>query len=155
MRSRAAGIKAMLMLLLTPMAAARAQEISRGLFYQADASCLDERAFATLVLERTPSADLSPIDPAHAGVVVVLRATEDMFVGQLQIRRRDGTRFGREVRDESCSQVAQAIAFIVALALSGQVENAPEPAPPAPTAPVPVAPPVAAPDRPPARWDFG
>jgi hypothetical protein len=149
------------MLLLTPVAAARAQEVSRGLSYQADPSCLDERAFATLVLEHTPAADLSPLDPAHAGVVVVLRATEDMFVGQLQIRRRDGTRFGREVRDASCTEVAQAIAFIVGLALSGQAENAPpEPPPPAPpaparTAPAPVAPPDAAPVQTPPQLGFG
>jgi hypothetical protein len=115
---------------------------------------LDERAFATLVLERTPSADLSPIDPVRAGVVVVLRATEDMFVGQLQIQRRDGTRFGREVRDASCTEVAQAIAFIVALALSGQAENVPpEPAPPAPAAPIQVALPAARPVQAPAGWD--
>jgi hypothetical protein len=153
--ARAAGIRTSLALLLAPLAVARSEEAPRGLAYQADASCMDERAFAMLILERTPSADLTPIDPDRAGVVVVLRATEDTFVGQLRIRRRDGTRFAREVRGASCSEVAPAIAFIVALSLSGQGESAPEPPATAPTAPLPVAPPPVATDPTPAGWGFG
>ena len=153
-RARAAGLRTSLAFLLATLATARGEEAPRGLAYQADASCMDESAFASLVLERTPSADLTSVDPEHAGVVVALRAKDESFVGQLQLRRRDGTRYAREVRGTSCSEVAPAIAFIVALALSGQEETAPTPRAPTPTAPSPIAP-LPATEQALARWGFG
>jgi hypothetical protein len=121
MSPRAAGWAASLLLVALPAGVARAGEgPPRGLSYVADPSCPDQPAFAGLVLERAPQADVGPMDFEKADMQVALQPAEGRFVGTLQIRRRGGPSYAREIHGASCSEVGPAIAFILALALNGQ-----------------------------------
>jgi hypothetical protein len=127
-----------------------ARDAPRGLSYQADASCPQRAAFAALVLERAPRADLEALDAQNADALVALHGSDTSFTGSLEIRRGDGSFYTREVRATTCSEVSAAIAFILALALNGQNEAPPDP--PFPSAPIaPLPPDDLAPRPPPAR----
>jgi hypothetical protein len=139
MSSRAVGLVASLLLLALYARTAQAREemAPRGLFYQAETSCPDRAAFAALVLERAPLADLEPTERRQADVQVALYAIDAQFTGKLAIRRGEASLYTREMHGTTCGEVAPAIAFILALALNGQNETVSDssaaPANPTPT----------------------
>jgi hypothetical protein len=59
-------------------------------------------------------------------------------VGQLELSRPDVGVYSREVRGASCEEVANAVAFVLALALTGEDPTA-QPAAEPPSLPVPPA----------------
>ena len=139
--------------------------------YRAPAACRDGQMFVDLVHVSAPAVSLelsrAPDDQA-ADVAVVVREVVGGFAGTLQIRRNDDARYFRELEASGCDELATALAFVAALALTGQGEPSLEQTQPPAVAPSPVAParresaPVAlaAIEPPPAaaskaRWGFG
>jgi hypothetical protein len=105
---------------------ARAEEPSPlRVSYQADASCPSANAFLDLVRTKVPSVGLSEASDEEADTFVILRSEGASFVGQLRMGRRDGTRYAREIVGASCEEAASAVAFVLALAVSGQEETMP------------------------------
>jgi hypothetical protein len=109
--------------------------------------------------------------PAGQRVAVQLHAAGAGFVGRLELLRADGSTYHREVSGASCAEVANALAFVLALALGAKdpeppsTQPAPQSKPEAPPAPLPPPAPsaLAAPPRLPeppgeqrrSAWSFG
>ena len=87
--------------------------------------------------------------PSGQHVALTLRAAESGFVGQLEIHRADGSTYDREVSGATCEEVANALAFVLALAL-GAKDPSPEPARAVPEVVAQAAPPALPPLPPPA-----
>ena len=136
--------------------------------YSAPPACREGQFFVDLVHVGAPTVSLEltrlPQDQT-ADVVVVLREVDRGFAGNLQIRRTDETAYSRELAAISCEELSTALAFVAALALTGQAEPSLEQTqPPLAVAPAPVlpppriesapraGPPVAMSD---ARWGYG
>jgi hypothetical protein len=123
-----------------------AQEQALDLRYEADAVCPDLPAFSAILREKLGAAGIDALSAVSPRLQVGLRAIDSGFAGQLQLRRADGTQYDREVRGASCAEVANALAFVLALALgvddpaavaAEPPNSTPEPPPPA----APVSPP--------------
>lgn len=68
-------------------------------------------------------------------VVVTVRALEGSFAGTLQIRRPDGGTYLRELEAQTCDELNTTLAFVAALAFTGQVEPTRASPPPLPSPP--------------------
>ena len=142
----------------------RADGPALSLEYDADASCPDQDAFSALVLEKLAANGVEESSGARPQIAAHIHAAGAGFVGQLELRRSDASNYDREVTGASCEEVANALAFVLALALSAKDASAPSeapapsetPAPPAvvePPSPVPSAspPPIPSPPAPPPK----
>lgn len=108
-----------------------------GLTYDADSSCPDREAFVKLVEGQAPSLALEPWEANPTTIVVRLSVGSDESTGRLEIRRPPERPYVREIHGSTCAEVSTAVAFVTALALKGQRDEAlPEP-PRAPAAPAP------------------
>jgi hypothetical protein len=129
--------------------------------YDADASCPSEDAFRALVHDKMGDQATSQ-SASIARVRVRLRAAADAFDGHLELERSDGASYARDLGGPTCADVAPALAFVLALALTGQEKESdfvppaqPTAAPARASAESPAPPP--APKRALARsgWGFG
>ena len=104
---------------------AQALEPDYRLDYRADSGCPDEAEFARLV--RTQLVEFRDGEAGEAGAhaLVRLQLEGDGVLARLELERRAGGRYEREIRGESCDEVASALAFVLAYALGG-AEGAPE-----------------------------
>ncbi|MEO7036846.1 MAG: hypothetical protein ABI548_23045 [Polyangiaceae bacterium] len=123
-----------------------------ALEYAADLSCPDAPAFSELVRAKLGPTAAPSAASAVPRVLVRLHATPSGFSGRLELHRLDASEYSREVSGGTCSEVANAIAFVLALALGAkdtapEVAAAPEPPPPPAPTPVPV-PPLPSPPAP-------
>ena len=125
----------------------RADSQALALEYDADATCPDQGAFSALVLEKLAANGVEESSSARPQIAAHIHAAGSGFVGQLALRRSDGSTYDREVTGASCSEVANALAFVLALALGAK--EAAAPSPPVTVAPV-AAPPPVPPSKPPA-----
>jgi hypothetical protein len=104
-------------LLSAPSWAAEPQRLE--LDYTAQASCPDARAFEQLVRSQlAESGETSAISPARARVG--FRRSKAGVVGRFELVRQDGSGSSRELEAASCDEAASALAFVLALALSGR-----------------------------------
>lgn len=85
--------------------------------YSADASCPDLDGFSELVRQRLRAAGSDIATLAMPQIEIDLREAGPDFRGRLALRRADASRYEREVSGASCSEVANALAFVLALAL--------------------------------------
>ncbi|HEY3255506.1 MAG TPA: hypothetical protein VGJ91_16220, partial [Polyangiaceae bacterium] len=106
----------------------QAEEAPLQLDYRADSGCPDRSAFAELVVQRVTAAGVEGAIPAPPQGKVSLLADASGFVGELELVRGDGSHYQREVRGATCGEVANALAFVLALTLTAKE-------PPAPVAP--------------------
>lgn len=108
-----------------------------ALEYTVQEGCPTQDAFLALVREKlaTAGAEGRSDEPR---VSVSIRAVDSGFVGRLALQRADASRYDREVTGASCAEVANALAFVLALAL-GAEDTAPTSAvtPAAPKSPEP------------------
>jgi hypothetical protein len=120
-------------------ATARAQASSAfELDYAADASCPDAADFTRRVQERI--GEPNEVEGAtHPQVVVRLRAAQAGFVAQLELQRSPGHVEKREVNGATCSEVASATAFVLALALKDEAADVPPADAPGAVTPPPLA----------------
>lgn len=138
--------------------------------YTAEVPCPDRRAFEQLLqTQLTESGDASAVIQARA--IVRLSRSAAGMVGRFDLVRQDGSRSSRELESASCDEAATALAFVLALALSGREppsdadSNASQPPAPDPLVARPSAPvvgrhqPAYDPDQRQAssarRWRFG
>jgi hypothetical protein len=146
----------LLMVALSAGATRTANAAPIGLSYEADPSCPGASTFASLVHRQAPSVDLTPVEFGLAEVFVAIRSIGKVFRGRLQILVGDGSTYIREMEEASCSDLGPALAFVAALALSGQqVPPAGAPTEPPrvpPPADQPASVPVLAPNR---SWGWG
>jgi hypothetical protein len=127
--------------------------------YVAPAACPTSREFESLVRARTARARFAPDDDGKLRIFDVrIVDTGSSISGRVVVRRARGTEGTRDFRARACSDVADALALVVALAVDPSALTAPTPAaPPAATPAVdpsatPVAPaPSSAPLPPPPR----
>jgi hypothetical protein len=109
--------------------------------YREEMSCPDRAAFLELLQGRTPKSNMA----GAAGARATVRLSRDAsgFVGRLDLERPDGTTYQRDVGGTTCSEVANALSFVLALALGakdpGQAEPTAAAPPAAASAPVPPA----------------
>lgn len=126
-----------------------AQGESAAASYEADLSCPTRTEFSDLA--RAKLAAVGVESALHDGqrVMVALHAAGAGFVGRLELHRADGSTYNREVSGAACAEVANALAFVLALALGAKdpepaaQESAPESKPEASPAPAPPPPPTA------------
>jgi hypothetical protein len=90
--------------------------------YVADAACPDRQAFEQLVHTQLAESGDAPVT-SRARVIVEFRRTAAGVVGRFQLARRDGSRSSRELESASCDEAATALAFVLALALSGRASS--------------------------------
>lgn len=90
---------------------------------------------------------------------VSLHADGSGFVGQLDLERRDGSRYQRVVQGVSCAEVAEALAFVLALTLTATERPPAEAKEPPPLVEPPASVATREPPRPVEKrrsaWDFG
>jgi hypothetical protein len=143
-----------------------AESPTLDLDYAGDASCPDLAAFSALTQAKLEAAGSTKVSSNRPRALVRLHAEDAGFVGQLELNRPDAGVYSREVRGASCEEVANAVAFVLALALTAQDPPA-QPAWEPPSPPVPLATPAPTPPlrsehalkrEPPQRstaWGFG
>jgi hypothetical protein len=112
-------------LLALPAVTRAGDSSSIGFSYDAEGDCPDAATFVELVRAKAPGARLETNASPRADVVVVLRAANAEATGKLTVRRPDGSQYVRQVQGSSCGEVAPALAFVLALALSGEDEPRP------------------------------
>jgi hypothetical protein len=119
-----------------------------GLSYEAPAGCPTRPEFSETVSSH--DGDLGAGDATDPGrvLVVSIRKQSGVFIGSFQIRRPSGITNPREVRGPSCSEVADALAMVTAIALRPQPSQ-PAGDPPAPPPPSSAQPPHDPPPAPP------
>lgn len=124
----------------------RADSQALALDYDADATCPDQATFSALVLEKLAANGVEESNGTRPQIAAHIHAASSGFVGQLALRRSDGSSYDREVTGASCAEVANALAFVLALALGAQDRTTPsvESAAPAVAAPPAAPPPVPA-----------
>lgn len=108
---------------LIASASAGAVEPARfELEYAAEAACPDSRAFEQLV--QTQLAEFGSVSStSQARVIVGFQRSAAGIVGRFELVRRDGSRSSRELESASCDEAATALAFVLALALSGRASS--------------------------------
>ena len=95
----------------------RAQGKIPDLRYEADATCPDQAAFSALLREKLTATGADAANATSPRIALSLRATSSGFVGQLDLQRADSSQYERAVNGVSCAEVANALAFVLALAL--------------------------------------
>jgi hypothetical protein len=137
-----------LLAVLTLVWSSPARAAATELLYQAPAGCPGKPQFVEAVAAH--GGDLGEGQAAGERVFVVSIARQgDAFSGGFQVRDSGGTTGKRQVGGRSCSEVADALAMVTAIALQAPAADPPAPVPVAPVAPVPVVQPVPpAPPRP-------
>lgn len=115
--------------------------------YTADAPCPDRRAFEQLLhAQLAESGDASAIVKARV-IVRFRRSAAARMVARFDLVRQDGSRSSRELESASCDEAATALAFVLALALSGRdfpAEADTNASPPPAAAPIVAVPPPSA-----------
>ena len=96
----------------------QAAETPLQLDYAADSSCPDRNAFADLVEQRVRAAGVEAAFATPQPAKVSLFADSSEFVGTLELERRDGSHYQRTMHGASCAEVANALAFVLALTLT-------------------------------------
>jgi hypothetical protein len=137
--------------------------------YAADAPCPDRQAFERLVQGHLAESGAASAT-IQARASVGFRPSAAGVIGRFDLVRPDGSRSSRELESASCDEAATALAFVLALALSGRgapdADSSPSQPPTvaplgvAPSAPAAVrSPPETEPDQgqisSPWRWRFG
>jgi hypothetical protein len=135
----------LLIALICVTSPSRANGSALSLEYDADASCPDQDAFSALVLEKLAANGVEESSDARPQIAAHIHAAGAGFVGQLELRRSDASNYDREVTGASCEEVANALAFVLALALGAKDATAPSDVPASPTV---VEPPAAPPPVP-------
>ena len=97
----------------------RAESQALALEYEADATCPDQDAFAALVLQKLAANGVEESNGARPQIAAQIHAASSGFVGQLALRRSDASSYDREVTGASCGEVANALAFVLAMATPG------------------------------------
>jgi hypothetical protein len=85
--------------------------------YEADVGCPDQPAFSAIVRGKLTAAGGTAANAPSPRIRVGLHATDSGFVGHLELQRADNSKYEREVTGASCAEVANALAFVLALAL--------------------------------------
>src|SRR5882724_4324372 len=115
------GHGALLLIALTCVTSrSRADSQALALEYDADATCPDQDAFSALVLEKLAANGVEESSSARPQIAAHIHAASSGFVGQLALRRSDASNYAREVTGDSCPEVANALAFVLALALGAK-----------------------------------
>jgi hypothetical protein len=96
----------------------QAAETPLQLDYAADSTCPDRNAFADLVEQRVRAAGVEAAFATPQPAKVSLFADSSEFVGTLELERRDGSHYQRTMHGASCAEVANALAFVLALTLT-------------------------------------
>jgi hypothetical protein len=125
----------------------RAADPVLALDYEVQQSCPTREAFSDLVRDKLTAAG-APGSLEEPRVTVRIHAADSGFIGDLSLQRADASSYEREVGGASCAEVANALAFVLALALGAkELAAAPvvAPAPSATEPPPPPAPPVSPP----------
>jgi hypothetical protein len=92
--------------------------------YQAPAECPDAETFKGLVGARAPLGwEAGPGELARR-IEVVITSVEDRYVATIELVDEQGERVRRAVRGARCSDVADGIALVTALAIQGAKEDA-------------------------------
>ena len=146
----------------------RADQAPLQLDYGAENACPDRTTFSDLVEQRVTAAGNENVAAPPQRIEVRLLADGSDFIGRLELVRADGSHYQREVRGSSCAEVADALAFVLALTLTAKADTPPvarEPTqPPKPVEAAEVAPePVVVPPRVPEKpvekrrsaWSYG
>jgi hypothetical protein len=117
--SGAVRLLAMSVVLISAGRDARANDVLPFLVeYEAAPTCPTGTEFRVL-LDRKLSATPGEQHSAISDALVRLSASTDGFVGRLELTRLDGTFSSRDISAASCGELAEAIAFVVALASRG------------------------------------
>src|SRR5260221_1776715 len=135
-------------LLPWPVVARAAEGLAFDMTYESPAGCPSYGAFGEMVAAKLAGADL-PDSPVRPRVAVALRAAGDAFAAHLELLRNDGSKYVRDLDGPSCVELAEAMAFVLALGLGDRApDGGKREEPPANLAPVQktkvVEPPVAA-----------
>ncbi|HYO96324.1 MAG TPA: hypothetical protein VER33_17520 [Polyangiaceae bacterium] len=120
------GVYVVVALAVVPCAVEAAGE-EATVWYRASAECPSGTEFIGKLGARADHARLAQAGD-HIDFIVTLAAATNETVGRLERQTQGGTVAIRELRDENCSRVAEALALSLALALNT--------APPAPEAPL-------------------
>jgi hypothetical protein len=136
----------------------QAAETPPQLEYAADSTCPDRNTFADLVEQRVRAAGVEAAFATPQPVKVSLFADSSEFVGTLELERRDGSHYQRTMHGASCAEVADALAFVLALTLTAtelppQEKESPEVASASPVATERLPEPPTEKRRPP--WSYG
>jgi hypothetical protein len=112
-------------------------------WFRSSDGCPDGAAFLARLAAVAPRARLAEAGD-HVDFVVTLGTTERGSYGRLERQTRSGTVAMRELDDASCSDVADALALSLSLALDREPRAALDAAPPPPQPPEPAAKPAVA-----------
>ncbi len=126
--------------------------------YTAPAGCPSQAEFVALVAHRGGDFAQPAAKLGARRMVISVRREASGHLGQLELRGDDAASDARELRGQSCAEVAEALAVVAAIALRGSEEEPDAVAPPAgspramepppsATQVVPSAPPVAIPQE--------
>lgn len=99
--------------------------------YQAGQGCPSESAFVSEIAARTARTVRRAPESSIPSFAVALSSEGEAFVGNLTARQPDGSNSTRSVRAPTCTEVAAALALVVALTLDPQaaIQRAPSPLP--------------------------
>jgi hypothetical protein len=86
--------------------------------YLGEESCPERGAFLGLLAQRTANSDMTGAQGAR--VSVHLNRASEGFLGRLDLERPDGTAYQRNVSGATCAEVANALSFVLALALGAK-----------------------------------
>lgn len=148
----AGAIAAALMAIAPPSSATSGGEEAIVVDYAAAPSCPSGDQFLAQLRSFTPRWVLAPAGTEARRFVLRITRVDGRFVGTFDLRAASDGEVRREVRGETCANVASGLAVAVALAIDARAAttDAPAPAPPepAPAAPEPApAPPEPVPPR--------
>lgn len=87
--------------------------------YSAPAGCPTQAEFVALVENRGANFDRPGPGTRARGMVVKLRSQESEHQGSLQLQQDDGATDARELHARTCSEVAEGLAIVAAIALRG------------------------------------
>jgi hypothetical protein len=141
---RSAGLALALFATATPAFAAEESVERIRLNYSASAGCPAQGEFEARVRARTGRAQFAP-DDKDARVFDVHLSAGTPARGRISVHRAGSIEGTRDFRADTCSDVADALSFVVALAVDPAMLTAPPPPPPPPPEPVPQPPPEPAP----------
>jgi len=89
-----------------------------NLSYVADQGCPDRAAFEQAVRAKSGAPSPAATTDDDSAISLRLSATNSGYLGELKLRRSTAASYERAVVGASCSEVADALAFVLALALS-------------------------------------
>jgi hypothetical protein len=138
-------------LLSSEPSAAQANRTRIRVAYDAAEGCPSREMFVARLSARTQHFELAPADPRATTYRITLRSG-DGAKGRVESEDSSGAIVVEELPGETCAEVADALALVVALAIDARAPDAniPATAPPDPPVPPP-APPAPSSDRPASR----